>query len=403
MKTLYFDCFSGISGDMILGALVDLGLEPSELQNEINKLGIEGWHLEVKEVLKQGIKGTQVKVVIENLEKTRKYPELINIIESSSLDNSIKSKSLAILERIGKVESKIHGVPLSDIHLHELGSIDTIIDIVGAISGITKLRIDNVYSSPIHTGKGFVHSHHGLIPIPAPATAELLALAKAPIYGGDIEAELVTPTGAAILTYVVDSFGPMPMMHIERIGYGAGEKNLPIPNLLRALIGTQVGDVAGSDYLQENCLTIEANIDDMNPELYSYLMDRLFEIGVLDVYMVPIYMKKNRPGTLLGIITHKDTAEAAIELVLRETTTLGVRMQDTRRKILPRETIQVSTRFGDVQVKVARVQGKIINISPEYQNCRALAEKLGVPLKEVYQESLHAALSQLGHDNPHAD
>lgn len=394
MRILYFDCFSGISGDMILGALIDLGFEPHELQNELDKLGLQGWHLEVNKISRQGLIGTQAKVIIENVEAPRKFAELISIVSNSSLDDLVKSKSQAVLERIGKVESKIHGEHTSSLHLHELGSMDTIIDVVGTISGITKLKIDKIYSSPIPLGKGFVHSHHGLLPIPAPATMELLAMASAPVYGKDIDAELTTPTGAAILTQLVDDFRTLPVMHIERIGYGAGEKNLTIPNLLRVFLGMHT-----SNYVSESCHIIEANIDDMNPELYSYVVDKLFQMGVLDVYMVPIYMKKNRPGILLGVITHEDTAEAAVDLLLRETTTLGVRIQDTRRTILPREEIQVQTRFGDIQVKVARAYGKILNISPEYQSCRAFAEKLGIPLKEVYRECLRAALNQLEHDN----
>jgi uncharacterized protein (TIGR00299 family) protein len=395
-RVLYFDCFSGISGDMILGALIDVGLDLHKLQSEINKLGLEGWHLEVKKTSRQGLTGTRVRVITEDTEVSRKVIELVDIVENSSLDEQVKKKSKAILERLGEVESKVHGEPISNLHLHELGSIDTIIDIVGAITGIRILEIDRIYSSAIPIGKGFVYSHHGPLPIPAPATIELLASAKAPIYRKDIEAELVTPTGAAILTQLVDGFGDMPKMQLECIGYGAGENELVLPNLLRVFIGTQTSDIITNDYIQESCTVIEANIDDMNPELYSYLMEKLFQIGVLDAYMVPIYMKKNRPGVLLGVITREDTAEAVADLVLRETTTLGVRIQDASRKILPREEIQVPTRFGDIKVKVARVSGKIINISPEYQSCKAFAEKHGVPLKEVYQEALRAALSQLG-------
>jgi len=394
MKILYFDCFSGISGDMILGALVDIGLDPSELQAELEKLRLDGWRLEVSKVPRQGLTGTQVKVIIEEAQTPRKVSETLGIIDNSSLEDEAKSKSKAILERIGEVESKVHGQPMSEFHLHELGSIDTIIDVVGAATGIIRLQIDKVYSSSIHVGKGFVNSSHGPLPVPAPATLELLASAKAPIYGKDIETELVTPTGAAILTYLVDGFGSLPTMHIERTGYGAGAKNLPIPNLLRVFLGTQISDATASDYLEESCVTIEANIDDMNPELYSYVMDRLFQIGALDVYMVPIYMKKNRPGVLLGVLACEETAEAVVDTVLTETTTLGVRIHDTRRKVLPREEVQVTTKYGDVKVKVAKAGGRIINVSPEYESCRVLAEKLGVPLKEVYQEALRVAYSQ---------
>jgi len=395
MRILYFDCFSGISGDMILGALIDAGLDASELQSELEKLSLDDWHIDVNKVLKQGLSGTQVKVTTEETQTARKVSEILSIVENSSLQDNVKSDSIAILKRIGEAESKIHGKPAADLHLHELGGTDTIIDVVGAVIGINKLQIDKVYSSPVHVGKGFVSCAHGLLPIPAPATVELLTQVNAPIFGRDIEAELTTPTGAAILTHLAHSFGSLPSMDVKHTGYGVGERDLPIPNLLRIFIGTQTDDITASDYIQESCVAIEANIDDMNPELYSYLMDRLFQIGALDVYMVPIYMKKNRPGVLLGVIIRGDIVEDAIDLVLRETTTLGVRLHDMRRKILLREELQVATKYGDVKVKIAKAGSRITNISPEYESCRILAEAIGVPLKEVYQEVWRTTLNQV--------
>jgi uncharacterized protein (TIGR00299 family) protein len=394
MNILYFDCFSGISGDMVLGALIDAGLDASELEKELGKLSLEDWHLDISKVSKHGLAGTQVKVIVEDKITERKVSEILNIVEKSSLPQQIIKDSIAILKRIGDAESKIHGRPAADLHLHELGGTDTIIDVVGAVIGLNLLKIDKVYSSPVHVGKGFVSCAHGLLPVPAPATMELLTQANTPIFGKDIEAELTTPTGAAILTYLTSSFGSLPPLDIDSIGYGAGEKDLPIPNLLRVLIGYQNTIITQENYIQESCTSIEANIDDMNPELYSYLMDRLFSIGALDVYMIPIYMKKNRPGILLGTISEKDIVENIVDLLLKETTTLGVRIHEMKRCILPREEIQVSTKYGDVKVKIAKISGRITNISPEYESCRVLAENSGVSLKEVYQEASSATLNQ---------
>ncbi|MFC2045097.1 nickel pincer cofactor biosynthesis protein LarC [Chloroflexota bacterium] len=393
MNILYFDCFSGISGDMILGALIDAGLDASELQSELAKLSLSDWHLDIKKVSKHGLAGTQVKVITDDTKTARKMSEILSIVEDSPLQDNIKNDSIAILKRIGEAESKIHGKPAADLHLHELGGTDTIIDVVGAVVGINKLQIDKVYSSSVHVGKGFVSCAHGLLPVPAPATVALLAQSNTPVFGRDIEAELTTPTGAAILTYLTSSFS-LPPMDIKHIGYGAGERDLPIPNLLRVIIGQQTDATISSDYIQDNCISIEANIDDMNPELYSYLMDRLFQIGALDVYMAPLYMKKNRPAVLLGVITKDDIMEDVIDLILKETTTLGVRIHDMKRTILPREELRVTTKYGDVIVKVAKVGGKITNISPEYDSCRNLAIKVGVPLKEVYQETLGTIVNQ---------
>jgi hypothetical protein len=386
LNIAYFDCFSGISGDMILGALLDLGWEESELGEEAEKLKVSGWELEVKKVSKQGIAGTQVKIRDEKNEP-RAFERLVEIIEKSDLEDRVKEKSRSILTRIGEAESRIHGIPLSQIHLHELGGVDTVIDVVGTVSGIERLGIDRIYASRIHVGKGFTNCAHGILPLPAPATLELLR--DVPIYGGDVEGELTTPTGAAIVSSLASGFGRMPSMMLKKVGYGAGERDFAFPNLLRVALGT-AEEVSGDAYVENAATVIEGNIDDMNPEIYPYLMEKLFEAGAKDVYFIPIHMKKNRPGILLGAIVEEEF-QSVVDVIFRETTTLGVRTHQVWRKKLFRKEIWVSTKYGKAKVKLGTVQGKVVNVNPEYESCKELSEKSGVPLKDIYQE-VQAAL-----------
>lgn len=396
LNIAYFDCFAGISGDMMLGALLDLGWKASELRKEAEKLKLSDWELEVRKVSKQGIAGTQVKIRDEE-NQPRSFEELLEIIEKSELENKVKEKSRGILARIGEAESRIHGIPLSEIHLHELGGVDTVIDVVGTVCGIERLGIEKVYASKVHVGKGFIECAHAILPLPAPATLELLK--DVPIYGGDVEGELTTPTGAAIISSLSSGFGRIPSMVTKRIGYGAGERDFSFPNLLRVLLGS-AEEISGDAYVENAAMVIEANIDDMNPEIYPYLMERLFEAGAKDVYFIPIHMKKNRPGILLGAIAEEEF-QKVVDVIFRETTTLGLRTHQVWRKKLTREEIWVSTKYGKVKVKLGSVQGKVVNISPEYESCRELSLKSGVPLKDIYQEIQIASLKAKESTNRH--
>jgi len=387
LNIAYFDCFSGISGDMMLGALLDVGWEASDLRKEAEKLKLGGWGLEVKKVSRRGITGTQV-IIRDEENKPRSFSELLEIIENSDLKDKVKEKSRSILTRIGEAESRIHGIPLSEIHLHELGGVDTLIDVVGTVSGIERLGIEKIYASRIHVGKGFIECAHGILPLPAPATLELLK--DVPIYGGDVEGELATPTGAAIISSLASGFGRIPSMVTKKIGYGAGERDFPFPNLLRVFLGT-AEEISQDAYVENAAMVIEANIDDMNPEIYPYLMEKLLEAGAKDVYFIPMHMKKNRPGILLGAIAEEEFQEV-VDVIFRETTTLGVRTHEVCRKKLSREEIWVSTKYGKVRAKLGILQGKVVNISPEYESCRELSQKSGVPLKDIYQEIQLAAL-----------
>jgi len=392
MRVAYFDCFSGISGDMVLGALVDLGWPAKELERELGKLDLFDYQIKAKKVAKQGISSTQIKINIKEEKKERTLKDILSILDKSELEEKIKERSRAIFTRLANVEAKIHGKSPEKIHFHELGSLDTIIDVVGAVAGMKYLEIEKVYSSPLPLGKGFIKCDHGILPIPAPATLELLR--EIPLYGSDIGAELVTPTGAAIITRLAENFGQMPPMKIENIGYGAGQRELPIPNLLRVSIG-----VLRKAYEEDVVSLIQTNIDDMNPEFYEHIIDRLFHQGALDVFLAPIQMKKTRPATMLSVITDEEKMERMLETIFDETTTLGVRISKIRRRKLNRESRKIDTKYGKIEVKIGKLNGVIKNISPGYEECRKIATHLNIPLKKVYQEAKQTALDLLEKKN----
>ncbi len=384
MRAAYFNCFSGISGDMVLAALVDLGWPVKELERELNKLNLSGYQVEAKKVAKQGITSTQIEIRIKEDKKERKLKDILSILDKSKLEEEIKERSRAIFIRLANAEAKIHGKNPEEIHFHELGGLDTIIDVVGAVAGMKYLGIEKVYSSPLPLGKGFVKCSHGTLPVPAPATLELLK--GVPVYGSNIEAELVTPTGAAIISTLAENFGQMPPMKIENIGYGAGQRDLPIPNLLRVSLG-----VLKNAYEEDAVSLIQTNIDDMNPEFYEHIADRLFDEGALDVFLTPIQMKKTRPATMLSVITDEEKMERVLELIFDETTTLGVRISKVKRRKLNRESRKVVTKYGKIEVKIGKLDGIVKNISPSYEECRKIATRLNIPLKKVYQETKQTA------------
>ena len=384
MRIAYFDCFSGASGDMILGSLIDAGLSPRRLKDELKKLRIPV-HLKVRKIVKQGISATQVMVEGKREKRShRNLREMLRILERSSVEPEVKEKSKEIFERIASVEAKIHQIPTEEVHFHELGGLDSIVDIVGSVWGIRQLGIERLYVSKVNVGTGFVKCEHGILPVPAPATLSLME--GKPIYSSGVERELLTPTGASILTSLGSEFGSMPLINVERIGYGAGRDNLPHPNLLRLIIGT-----SESTSGKEKVVVIETNIDDMNPQFYDYLIEKLLAMKVLEVFITPILMKKNRPGQLLTIICPSEKLPSVTKFLLRETTTLGLRWHEEERAKADREILTRETKYGKIRFKLARWDGRVVNLSPEYEDCKRSALKKGVPLKEVFEEAKRVA------------
>ena len=385
MRIAYFDCFSGASGDMILGSLIDAGLSARLLKEELKKLRIPTIHLKVKKVLKSGLSATQVIVEGKSEKKShRNLKEILRIVERSGVEAKVKERSKEIFKRIASVEANIHQTQMGEVHFHELGGLDSIVDIVGSVWGIQKLGIEKILVSKVNVGGGFVKCEHGILPVPAPATLSLME--GKPIYSSGVERELLTPTGAAILTTLGTEFGSMPPMKVERIGYGAGRDNLPHPNLLRLIIGT-----SESSLPRERVTVVETNIDDMNPQFYDYVIEKLLAIEVLEVFITPILMKKNRPGHLLTIICPSEKLPFVTKFLLRETTTLGLRWHEEGREKSDREILSEETKYGKIRFKLARWEGRIVNLSPEYDDCKRLALENRVPLKEIFEEAKRVA------------
>ena len=395
MKIAYFDCFSGISGDMTVGALLDAGLKIETLEKELKKLGLTGYQLEVKKVVKKGISATKFKVKIKEEGVERRFKDILTILEKSKLSEEIKKETKKIFFNIAQAESKIHQKDIDRIHFHEIGGLDSIIDITSAVIGIKTLGIEEIHSSALPVGKGFVKCAHGVMPVPAPATLELLK--NIPTYSGGIESEMITPTGAAIIGTLAKSFGERPLMKIERIGYGAGEKEFSIPNLLRVSIGEKIlkDENLKDGYISDEAVLIETNIDDMNPEFYDYIMDQLFSQGALDVFLTPIQMKKNRPAHMLSIIVYEQDLKEILEVLFSESTTLGVRIREIKRLRLAQQNFIAETKYGKIRVKVGIFKGEIKNIAPEYEDCKKMTKQHQVPLKEVYEEAKKVTFNKL--------
>ncbi len=385
-KIAYFDCFSGISGDMTLGVLVDLGLKIDVLKDELSKLNLNGYKISFNKIQKHGISATKVDIELNDHDHHhgRHLGDIIKLISESQLDEDVKSTAKRIFNRLGEAEAKVHNVDIEKIHFHEVGAVDSILDIVGSAIGIKALGIEKIYSSPLPLGQGFAKSSHGVIPIPAPATVELLR--GIPAKPSEVYAELVTPTGAAIISTLAERFGPMPDMVIENIGYGAGTKELvEQPNLLRVIVGTSK-DI----YENDNVNVIETNIDDMSPQIYDLLMEKLFAIGALDVFLTPIIMKKNRPAIKLTVLVENSKLQDACACIISETTTMGVRIYEVNRKKLNREMREIETKYGKVSVKLGKIGDDIIKIIPEYDDCKQLAQKNNVPIMKIHQAVLTA-------------
>jgi uncharacterized protein (TIGR00299 family) protein len=385
MKLAYFDCFSGISGDMTLGALVDAGCDVATLRQELQGLELPGWSISSEKVWKNGMSATHVRVAFEEQTKHRSLSTILDILTKSRLAPQVRDRAAAIFQKLGEAEARVHDVPVERIHFHEVGALDAIVDIVGSCIGFSALGIESFSCSPLNVGGGIAKMAHGVLPVPAPATAALLK--GKPTYSNGVQRELVTPTGAAIVATLCDSFGPQPPMSVTSIGYGAGTIELEgQPNVVRIMIGDATPSVvAGFD---EEVAVIEANLDDMNPQIYGYVSEKALAAGALDVYTTSVQMKKNRPGTLLTILCRPAETEKLMTLIFAETTTLGVRSYRAQRRALPREFVQVSTSFGEVRVKLSRVNGTILHAAPEYEDCRKLAAEKNVPLQQVMSEAL---------------
>jgi hypothetical protein len=396
MILAYLDCPTGASGDMLLGALVDAGVPVAKLIEGLSALPIQGYELRADRVHKNGLGASQVEVLIHDEVTERNLAEITAIISHSRLAASIQRRALDILLRIGEVEARIHGVEIDQVHLHELGGLDTIIDVVGVLLGLEALGIEKLYASPLPLGRGFTRSAHGKIPLPAPATLALLE--GIPVVGNAIEAELVTPTGAALLAGLVQEFGNIPPMRLLRTGYGAGQRDLPVPNVLRLLLGEVAPICTSTPGVKiETLACLECNIDNMNPEIFSYLHERLFAAGALDVSFIPIQMKKNRPGTLVNVLCSETQADPLLDIIFYETTTLGARRYSVSRYLLERNICEVDTGFGPIKVKYSQRSGAIYQFAPEYEDCRLLARQHGVPLHVIYRAALRAAEGKLGH------
>lgn len=380
MKILYYDCFSGISGDMNLGAMIDLGIDKAYLLNELNKLGMKGWELVVEKDQRHGITGTKVTVKQTRHEHAHRHlSDIENIINNSSLANEDKELSRKIFMKIGQAEAKVHNVPLDHIHFHEVGAVDSIIDVVGAAICFNALKVEGVHVSPVELGSGFVKCDHGKLPVPAPATAEIIR--GMTVKQGGVNFEATTPTGAAILATLGTEFNSVKPVKIEKTGYGVGQKdNHDIPNLLRVFLG----ETSGNPESGHEALHLECNIDDMNPEFFDYVSEKLFRAGASDVFLSNIIMKKGRPGIVLNVICETDTAEAVKEVIFTESTSIGVRTFPFRKDTLARKLETIDSDYGKVNVKRSFFREKEVSVKPEYEDCRRIASEKNIPIKEVY-------------------
>ena len=454
MRIAYLECFSGISGDMFLGALVDAGVPSETLEKTVTALNV-GARLEIARVMRSGISATKVNVWVdgekdlpreEYREQQEQHPhsherpehehehhgheyslrgqneqaepalrlskgvsaphehshshdhrrgltEIREIISAASISEGAKETAITIFEALGGAEAKIHNISLERVHFHEVGAVDAMVDIVCAAVGVEALAVDEIICSPLNVGGGTVKCAHGTFPIPAPATVELLA--DAPVYSTGIQAELVTPTGAAIVKTLVSRFAAFPEMRIEKSGYGAGSRDFPgHPNVVRLTTGEAISNTLDATTASETIAVLEANLDDLNPQVFGYVMDRLLEEGALDAFGMPVQMKKNRPGMLLTVLCRPGDASKLTQLIFTETTTLGVRRREEMRQTLARRWEDVGTRWGEVRIKIASMNGTVTNFAPEYEDCRLIAAQHHVPLKQVMGEAVEAYLAK---------
>lgn len=388
MKTLYFDCFAGASGDMILGALVAAGVPPQQLKEQLSLLGLDGVEIGFETVDRSGISATYARVQTPHEHKHRGLKDILKIVFDSRLNESVKQRAAEVFSRLAEAEAHVHNVDVEQVHFHEVGALDAIIDVVGAAICFELLGIERFLSSPLHVGSGHVEMDHGRFAVPPPAVAELLK--GVPVYASDIVGELVTPTGAAIITTVCTDYGVLPPMRLEQTGYGAGTRQYEkFPNVLRVIIGEE--QLSGP--AEELLWMIETNLDDMPAQYFGHVMEQAFELGALDCFFTPVQMKKNRPGVLLSVLCRSAEKEELMEMVFAETTTLGVRTYEIRRRALERSVVRVETAYGPIDVKVGHLNGKVVNEMPEYEQCREAARNWNVSLRTV-EEAARSALER---------
>jgi pyridinium-3,5-bisthiocarboxylic acid mononucleotide nickel chelatase len=383
-RTAYFDCFSGISGDMVLGALVDAGADLGAIEAELRRLGLDGWSISAEKVKRGAISATHVTVETSEGHHHRGLSIILGRIEKAQLAPRAAERATRIFTRLAEAEAKVHAMPVEKVHFHEVGAVDSIIDIVGACVGFELLGLDDFVCSAMDVGGGTVMTAHGLLAVPAPATTELLA--GVPVHTSGVLKELVTPTGAAIATTLASAYGQVPTMTMKAVGYGAGTADLKEKaNILRILIGERDGVALGDSSAGWDLpvSVIEANVDDMNPQVYGYFAEKALAAGALDVWSTSALMKKSRPGIVITILCEPSNTQRMMDLLFRETTTIGVRTHEAQRKILDREFVRVKTEWGDVRIKVSRLAGAIVNAAPEFEDCKKIAESNGVPLKSI--------------------
>jgi uncharacterized protein (TIGR00299 family) protein len=424
MRAVYFDCFAGVSGDMIIGAQLDLGVDLESLKRQLASLGLDGYEIKSRRVERSGIAAAKFDVDVEQQEQPeRSFAGIRSIILASSLSETTRWRSIAAFERLAIAEARVHGTTPDKVHFHEVGAVDSIVDIVGAMIGFELLGVDRFFCSPLRVGSGLVDTEHGRLPVPAPATVELLQ--GVPVYAGELEGEFVTPTGAAIVATLCAEFGALPQMSITKVGYGAGSRDpKAFPNALRLMIGEiEEADEMGSERgrqkaegrrqeaerrtqkaegyatSDETIVVIETNIDDMNPQAYGFVMECAFALGALDVFMIPVQMKKDRPGVLLTVLCKAEAVDATIEMLLVETTTLGVRYYEAKRRVLERSIETVETQYGPVRIKVARDGARTLHFQPEYDDCARVALEAKAPFLEVHAAAAAAYRNKLNLDN----
>ena len=394
MRSAYMQCVGGASGDMILGAIIDAGVSLDDLKTELAKLKVEGFTLDQTKSQRGGLNGTHLTVKLSDSgNRKRNFSDFIKIVEASGLPENVIERSCAVFRRMADAESAVHGTPINETHLHELGTVDTLVDVVGGVVGLELLGVERLYCSPFPSGSGVVKTDHGIMPVPAPATAALFAMARAPVVPPPGNApdtgEMVTPTGAAILTTLATF--QQPSLNVERIGYGLGTRESAYyPNAIALWLGEETGAVYSTDMR-----LLETNLDDMTGEMLGYVQEKLFDLGARDVWFTSIQMKKNRPATMLSAIVHSDLESNAINLVMKETSTLGVRVRQLERYEAERQNVDIETTYGTVSVKVKRLEGTTVSVAPEYEDAKRIASEENLPLQEVYRAIQREADDQL--------
>jgi uncharacterized protein (TIGR00299 family) protein len=396
MRLLYFDCIGGISGDMALGALVDAGADPGEVRSALASLPLEPFSVEFEETDAGGIRATRARVRSEAAGVIRTFASIRRLLDEAALPDAARELAQRMFHRLAVAEAAVHGRDVEQVTFHEIGAVDSVVDIAGTALAITMLDVDRSFASPVPTGMGMMRSEHGAMPIPAPAVVELLR--GAPLFSKGVPVELTTPTGAAILATVAEGYGELPPMHIEAVGYGAGERTLDFPNVLRVLIGeaadAQRESVSDSGR-ESHEVVLETNVDDLNPELYAYVLERLFDEGAQDAWLTPILMKKGRPAVAVSVLCSAEQQDAMREVLYRETGTLGVRASLVAKRMLERTVLDVTTSWGPIRVKVGFLDGRAVTISPEYEDCARAARSSGVAVRKIYEEAGREARGQL--------